>query len=94
MEQEHADCRCSAAHVTTGDILDCQAAGDPIDVVTVSIHQPALPGGASMLAHAAEVHSKAQGTSSWKTYARVIRERSVLRQVVAVAESNPPMIQS
>ncbi|MDY7560193.1 DnaB-like helicase C-terminal domain-containing protein [Pseudomonas sp. CCC3.2] len=68
-------------------ILDCHAAGDPVDIITVSNHHPTLPCGSSMLAHAAEVHSKAQGTSSWKTYARVIRERSVLRQVVLVAES-------
>ncbi|HEX8596717.1 MAG TPA: DnaB-like helicase C-terminal domain-containing protein [Pseudomonas sp.] len=68
-------------------ILDCQAAGDPVDVITVSIHHPSLPSGESMLAHAADIHSKAQGTSSWRTYARVIRERAVLRKVVDSAQA-------
>lgn len=67
-------------------ILDCHEAGDPIDVVTVSIHHPALPSGESMLAHAARIHQNAQGTSSWRTYARVVRERAVLRKVVEAAD--------
>lgn len=68
-------------------ILDCNEAGDPIDVVTVSIHHERLPDGSSMLAHAAQIHQNAQGSSSWKTYARVIRERAVLRKVVEAAHS-------
>ena len=68
-------------------ILDCHEAGDPIDVVTVSIHHDRLPDGSSMLAHAAQIHQNAQGSSSWKTYARVIRERAVLRKVVEAAHS-------
>lgn len=67
-------------------ILDCHEAGDPIDVVTVSIHHPKLPDGESMLAHAARIHQNAQGTSSWRTYARVVRERAVLRKVVEAAD--------
>lgn len=68
-------------------ILDCHAAGDPVDVVMVSEHHQYLPDGSSMLAYAAQVQSNAQGTSSWKTYARVIRERAVLRKVVETAHS-------
>lgn len=68
-------------------ILDCHEAGDPIDVVTVSIHHEYMPDGSSMLAHAAQVQQNAQGSSSWKTYARVIRERAVLRKVVEAAQS-------
>lgn len=68
-------------------ILDCHEAGDPIDVVTVSIHHPMLPSGDSTMAFAAEVMRNAQGTSSWRTYARVVRERAVLRKVVESAEA-------
>lgn len=66
-------------------ILDCHEAGDPVDVVMVSEHHQYLPDGGSMLGYAATIHTNAQGTSSWKTYARVIRERAVLRKVVETA---------
>jgi replicative DNA helicase len=66
-------------------ILDCHEAGDPVDVIMVSEHHPYLPDGSSMLGYAATIQSNAQGTSSWKTYARVIRERAVLRKVVETA---------
>lgn len=68
-------------------ILDCHEAGDPVDVVMVSEHHQYLPDGSGMLGYAATIHANAQGTSSWKTYARVIRERAVLRQVVETAQS-------
>lgn len=66
-------------------ILDCHEAGDPVDVIMVSEHHQYLPDGSSMLGYAATIQSNAQGTSSWKTYARVIRERAVLRKVVETA---------
>lgn len=66
-------------------ILDCHEAGDPVDVVMVAEHHQFLPSGDSMLAFAAKIQQNAQGTSSWKTYARVIRERAVLRKVVETA---------
>ncbi|TDV44418.1 replicative DNA helicase [Pseudomonas graminis] len=66
-------------------ILDCHEAGDPVDVIMVSEHHQFLPDGSSMLGYAATIQSNAQGTSSWKTYARVIRERAVLRKVVETA---------
>lgn len=66
-------------------ILDCHEAGDPVDVVMVSEHHQFLPSGDSMLGYAATIQANAQGTSSWKTYARVIRERAVLRKVVETA---------
>ncbi|KGF63640.1 replicative DNA helicase [Pseudomonas lutea] len=68
-------------------ILDCHEAGDPVDVIMVSEHHQYLPDGSSMLAYAATIQSGAQGTSSWKTYARVIRERAVLRKVVETANT-------
>jgi replicative DNA helicase len=68
-------------------ILDCHEAGDPVDVIMVSEHHQYLPDGTSMLAYAATIQSNAQGTSSWKTYARVIRERAVLRKVVETAHT-------
>ncbi|TDV54617.1 replicative DNA helicase [Pseudomonas graminis] len=68
-------------------ILDCHEAGDPVDVIMVGEHHQYLPDGSSMLAYAATIQSNAQGTSSWKTYARVIRERAVLRKVVETAHA-------
>jgi replicative DNA helicase len=68
-------------------ILDCHEAGDPVDVIMVGEHHQYLPDGTSMLAYAATIQSNAQGTSSWKTYARVIRERAVLRKVVETAHT-------
>ncbi|MFK3973751.1 replicative DNA helicase [Pseudomonas sp. NPDC087358] len=68
-------------------ILDCHEAGDPVDVVMVSEHHQYLPDGSSMLGYAATIQANAQGTSSWKTYARVIRERAVLRKVVETAHA-------
>ncbi|MGA3682508.1 replicative DNA helicase [Pseudomonas graminis] len=68
-------------------ILDCHEAGDPVDVIMVSEHHQYLPDGTSMLAYAATIQSNAQGTSSWKIYARVIRERAVLRKVVETAQA-------
>lgn len=68
-------------------ILDCHEAGDPVNVVMVSEHHQYLPSGDSMLGYAATIQANAQGTSSWKTYARVIRERAVLRKVVETAQA-------
>ncbi|MCF7557766.1 replicative DNA helicase [Pseudomonas petrae] len=68
-------------------ILDCHAAGDLINVVTVCEYREWLPNGDSLLSHAAQVQMNAQGTSSWKTFARVIRERAILRKVVEAAQA-------
>jgi len=67
-------------------IIECQASGDPIDPVTVGLSRPILPSGDSMLAFAAEIAKNVPSTANWKAYARHVRERAVLRQVVQAAD--------
>lgn len=66
-------------------IIDCHAAGDPIDPVTVGLFRPNLPSGDSMLEYAAHIAANVPSAANWKTYARHVRERAVLRQVVQAA---------
>ncbi|VVO30625.1 replicative DNA helicase [Pseudomonas fluorescens] len=67
-------------------IIDCQATGDPIDPVTVGVFRPTLPHGGSMLAFAVEIAKNVPSVANWKAYARHVRERAVLRQVVQAAD--------
>ena len=63
----------------------CHQAGMPIDVVTVSFSRSFLPSGQTTLGYAGEIARGVPSVANWKTYARVIKERAVLRQLVAVA---------
>lgn len=67
-------------------MIDCHAAGVPIDVVTLSDRRQNLPSGKPTIAHAGEVAMNVPSAANWKAYARVIRERAVLRQVVQAAD--------
>lgn len=66
-------------------MIDCHAAGIPIDVVTLSDHRQRLPSGKPTIAHAGEVAMNVPSAANWKAYARVVRERAVLRRVVDAA---------
>lgn len=66
-------------------MIDCHAAGVPIDVVTLSDCRQRLPSGKSTLAHAGEVAMSVPSAANWKAYARIVRERAVLRQIVNAA---------
>lgn len=68
-------------------VIECQANGDPIDPVTVGLTMPALPSGDSTLSFAVEIASKVPSTANWKTYARHVMERAVLRRLIAAAEA-------
>lgn len=63
----------------------CHQEGMPIDVVTVSFSRSYLPSGQTTLGYAGEIARGVPSVANWKTYARVIKERAVLRQLVAVA---------
>lgn len=67
-------------------IIDCHATGDPIDPVTVGLWHPTLPSGDSTLAFAVEIANNVPSTANWKTYARHVRERAVLRRVVEAGD--------
>jgi len=66
-------------------MIDCHTAGVPIDVVTLSDCRQRLPSGKSTLAHAGEVAMNVPSAANWKAYARIVRERAVLRQIVNAA---------
>lgn len=66
-------------------MMDCHAAGVPIDVVTLSDHRQTLPSGKLTIAHAGEVAMHVPSAANWKAYARIVRERAVLRQIVSAA---------
>lgn len=67
-------------------MIDCHVAGTPIDVVTLSDYRQALPSGKPTIAHAGEIAKNVPSAANWKAYARVVRERAVLRQVVEAAD--------
>lgn len=67
-------------------MIDCHAAGVPIDVVTLSDRRQNLPSGKPTIVHAGEVAMSVPSAANWKAYARVVRERAVLRQVVQAAD--------
>lgn len=64
----------------------CHEAGMPIDVVTVSLSRRLLPSGATTLGYAGEIAHNVPSVANWKTYAREVKERSVLRHLVAVSQ--------
>jgi replicative DNA helicase len=66
-------------------MIDCHAAGIPIDVVTLSDRRQNLPSGKPTIVHAGEVAQNVPSSANWKAYARIVRERAVLRQVVDAA---------
>ncbi|WP_330208660.1 replicative DNA helicase [Pseudomonas sp. Z13] len=61
-------------------------AGMPIDVVTVSLSRRLLPSGATTLGYAGDIARNVPSVANWKTYAREVKERSVLRHLVAVSQ--------
>lgn len=68
-------------------ILDCHAAGEPIDPVTVGIFRPELPSGDSTIAYAGEIAKATYSTANWEAYAKAVRERAVLRRLVDAANA-------
>lgn len=66
-------------------MIDCHTAGVPIDVVTLSDRRQSLPSGKPTIVHAGEVAMKVPSAANWKAYARIVRERAVLRQIVDAA---------
>jgi replicative DNA helicase len=67
-------------------IIDTHNSGQPIDVVTVGIHRPALPSGDSLLGYAAEIAKNVASVANWRAYARVVLERAALRRVLDAAD--------
>ncbi|NWB08937.1 AAA family ATPase [Pseudomonas sp. D5002] len=65
----------------------CHEVGMPIDIVTVGLSRRLLPSGSTTLGYAGDIARCVPSVANWKTYARVIRERAVLRHLVAVSRA-------
>lgn len=63
----------------------CHEAGMPIDIVTVGISRRLLPSGRTTLGYAGDIARNVPSAANWKAYAQEVRERSVLRHLVAVS---------
>lgn len=66
-------------------MIECQAAGEPIDPVTVGLWRPTLPSANGTLAFAVEIAKNVPSTANWKTDAKHVRERAILQQIVDAA---------
>lgn len=66
-------------------IADLHREGIPVDPVTVAQLRPTLPSDQRTLAYAGDLAVNVPSTANWRTYATHVRERSVLRKVVAAA---------
>ncbi len=67
-------------------ILRQHEAGAPFDAVTVGSDHPIMPSGDVTIAFAAELAHNVPSAANWRAYAQVVRERSVLRTLVATAQ--------
>lgn len=68
-------------------IKDCHNAGEPIDPVTVGINYPFMPSGESTIAYAGSIAKEVPSTANWKSYAKTVAERAVLRRLIDAAEA-------
>lgn len=68
-------------------ILDCQEAGHPVDPVTLGEFRHQLPSGSPTIYYAGQLFQNVASTANWPAYARVVRERAILRRVVQVADA-------
>lgn len=73
-------------------IADVKGEGVPADPVTLGDIRPTLPSGASTLYHAGQLVNNAASTANWKGYAKVLRERSALRNVLSAAKAIEQMV--
>ncbi len=68
-------------------IKACYEEGVPVDPLTVGIIRDTLPGGAKIIPYAGEIARTVPSIANWKEYARHVRERAILRRLIAAAES-------
>lgn len=68
-------------------ITDLHEEGIPVDPVTVAQVRQALPSGEKTLGYAGEIAMNVPSTANWRTYSRHLRERAVLRRLIAAART-------
>lgn len=67
-------------------ILALHNDGEPVDVITLGELRAELPSGTRTMAYAGEIQKNTPSAANAKTYAKIIRDRAVGRQIVAAAE--------
>ncbi|MFK3941881.1 replicative DNA helicase [Pseudomonas monteilii] len=67
-------------------ILELHADGQPVDVITLSDRRVELPSGTRTLGYAGEIQANTPSVANAKSYAQIIRERAICRQLAAAAE--------
>ena len=67
-------------------ILELHADGQPVDVITLSDRRAELPSGTRTLAYAGEIQANTPSVANARSYAQIIRDRAVCRQLAAAAE--------
>lgn len=67
-------------------ILELHADGQPVDVITLSDRRAELSSGVRVMGYAGEIQANTPSVANAKTYARIIRERAICRQLVGAAE--------
>ncbi|MFC2974653.1 replicative DNA helicase [Azotobacter bryophylli] len=67
-------------------IRACHEQSLPVDVVTLSEQKPMLACGERTLFVAGTIASNTPSTANWETYAKIVKQRSVARKVVAAAD--------
>lgn len=67
-------------------ILELHADGHPVDVITLSDRRAELPSGTRTLAYAGEIQANTPSVANARSYAQIIRDRAVCRQLAAAAE--------
>ncbi len=67
-------------------IKACHSQDMPVDIVTLAEQQPVLASGEGTLYAAGVIASNVPSAANWEAYARVVKQRSVLRKVLAAAE--------
>jgi replicative DNA helicase len=68
-------------------IVDLREEGVPVDPVTLGDIRPTLPSGEVTMAFAGTLAQRVPSTANWKAYAKTLRERAVLRNVIAAART-------
>lgn len=68
-------------------ITDLHEEGVPVDPVTLGDIRPTLPSGEITMVFASTLAQRVPSTANWKAYAKTLRARAVLRNVVAAART-------
>jgi len=67
-------------------IMELHNDGKPVDAITLGDRMAELPSGTRTTAYAGEIQFNTPSAANAKTYAKIIRDRAVARQIVAAAE--------